>query len=791
MKGKRKYLLLCLMLCLILSFQACAPAEIEIRKASEFYRRYDAITDCEHEIGYADGDGWMAENGTVQIEGKLVEIPDLTLNAGAYKLRVEMTIDYNATHIDTVVGEIQVRDAETGETLSSFPVMRKDIPTVHVYTDIINVFPLYEQKTVDLVFLWEVNTMVKIRTVEMWSVTPAAILDPDKDAQRLMGTTETEIVENFKENALYYFDMNAYYRDVMSTSEYFYDMSNLLFTLQGLVNREKVRIWMNYSTNESDPYWLEQFTKEGGWLADREVITVQEPITLLTLFQDVFTGFVAWDNEVPATSNVAATICGVENRLPVRYRNQKGSIFHYLQQQFPDKDVKSLEGMFTGKGKIPDIGIESSGSAKNDAYLWAMEKYLNPGLTNKTLLAYHVDAYTDRENNGQMYYYDNTGGAFDNRQLSNKDYYIANKAFFFDLDTAGTVVASDDPGAPAGIDRVTLEKILRKQNELAGTEIITIGGFWPWSLDKYRENDSVHEHEMVLLFSAYNCILDPEAPGFTNLANGSVYMHYQGKESYVNLAKNKKQAELAENPPVLEKKNYLMLFMGDYDSSAWTNQLIVDNYLKDATRGNIPLVWPICPNNEAKVAHVYDAMYATQTEIDYFCYINSGLGQFTMDAMIDSDRPEGLNGTPEYYIEKTREAGLKYDLDLLGFMGAYSIPALEYFATLDVKGIANTWRPSEVRDINGVPIIHINNLAGYSLEEQASWLMNLAVRMKSKDGSYRPGVEANFIMVRAVVSSAASINSLYNYVRTEYPDYEFEAVDPYTFFELYAQRYGV
>jgi hypothetical protein len=78
-------------------------------------------------------------------------------------------------------------------------------------------------------------------------------------------------------------------------------------------------------------------------------------------------GVVLYDPAVPATSNIASTIAGVESLLPVAYRPAGGatSVYSQLVTSGLLQVKQSLVGMFNGN---------RTGSAKCDAYLWAKEK---------------------------------------------------------------------------------------------------------------------------------------------------------------------------------------------------------------------------------------------------------------------------------------------------------------------------------------------------------------------------------------------------------------------------------
>ena len=114
-----------------------------------------------------------------------------------------------------------------------------------------------------------------------------------------------------------------------------------------------------------------------------------------------------WDETVPATSNVAATICGVEDRLPVRYSKKINSLYHILTNEYRLEVKVNLTGMFKNRvsGKITGTNIDSTLSAKNDAYLWAKSKFLDTGKVNATVMANHLDAFSWDKSGLSMTYY--------------------------------------------------------------------------------------------------------------------------------------------------------------------------------------------------------------------------------------------------------------------------------------------------------------------------------------------------------------------------------------------------
>ena len=104
----------------------------------------------------------------------------------------------------------------------------------------------------------------------------------------------------------------------------FWDESQLVFALQGIVNRSQPRLFVRFIA-DADDFWWEQMTRAEGWLAGRKVENVTSVDDLLNRFRAEYRGVVVWDPRVPATSNLASTIAGCDDVLPMRYDIREGS----------------------------------------------------------------------------------------------------------------------------------------------------------------------------------------------------------------------------------------------------------------------------------------------------------------------------------------------------------------------------------------------------------------------------------------------------------------------------------
>jgi len=231
-----------------------------------------------------------------------------------------------------------------------------------------------------------------------------------------------------------------------------WDTAHLLAAIQGIANRESPTLFLRFM-KDTDDFWWNQLRKNGEWLNGRPVIKLKNLKEVLNQFKNEFKGVVVYDPKVPATCNLASTIAGVEDRLPLRYDKSKDSIYSMVTGLNYYKDVKKLinnngTSMFIGKGTIPETALQSTGSAKNDSYIWAKVNYLDKGLCSKQYMAYYIDSYWLKY-----------PGEFSQNTLFNHDIFIGKKAFFFDLDPWEDEAPVDDKNQKPGTDSKTLRSL--------------------------------------------------------------------------------------------------------------------------------------------------------------------------------------------------------------------------------------------------------------------------------------------------------------------------------------------
>lgn len=208
-------------------------------------------------------------------------------------------------------------------------------------------------------------------------------------------------------NKIIYFDLEKFESTLASSNEK-YDYMKAAFAIQGLVNRKQPILYYKYKSNgftfngkQMDDAWLEQLRKDSFKGYTVETYNSFDDVIKLANDLGVIRGVVLWDNDVPATSNVANTIAGVESLVPVRYdKSQQSFYYQFVSKQKLGKIKKNLVGKFKNISYLPDAklkaqesGIKSTGSPKNDAYLWAKKHYLDTKKARGNLMAYSQDAY--------------------------------------------------------------------------------------------------------------------------------------------------------------------------------------------------------------------------------------------------------------------------------------------------------------------------------------------------------------------------------------------------------------
>lgn len=571
-----------------------------------------------------------------------------------------------------------------------------------------------------------------------------------------------------------------------------HDITRLIVCFQGLYNKnfDTSNSMLHITRDSDDTFWYNYMSGEGMFLENHEVIDITSDEDFWELFGSIIKqhGIVLWDSNVPATANVATTICGVDGYLPVRYDTSEGSLYNVLIER--GVEVKySLVDKFTGSGKISDTDIDSTGSTKNDAYLWAIEKYLDK--TSKTHIAYVLDGAGCIPGN---YIYETSKAtqgvdAFWNA-IYNHDYFVMKEMFVFDLTINDTEAPCDDPDQVVGTDAATAVKLMKAYYEYRGGELAQLIGFPPWWMKYTTHHDlgnivaTTLEWDFTEFITTYNLIKEADAAMPCCMTNASVYNNFPLQESYENVAKNA-WLNNTEKEVFDENIRYFTIYMGDYDSSAWLKNKIPSFWSEDSARGTFPIAWGFNPNLSDRVPMVWDYIMRNQTEYDFLMAGDSGAGYVIPSALVNSsirDYPSAADEWVEYCATYYK----KFDLDITGFIINGNNPmeddVFEMYNKISPVGSFHNTNTSEMRLViyKGVPYLHMMN--GISnTPEQAT-----------VDAMYKYFTRnVNFAIFRTVQQNPtdlkATIDLFLKYTENKQTKYTYKYVDPYTLFDLIMQ----
>ncbi len=483
-----------------------------------------------------------------------------------------------------------------------------------------------------------------------------------------------------------------------------WDHCHAVATLQGIVNRDEPRLYIRFvdqGGKNVDDYWLNRMSEPGQWLAGRQRKVLPDIISLVNDYRSLIKGAVVYDERVPATSNLASTIAGAEDLIAVRYDAAPGSLYHHLVVEGPRLPVRvrlmNDDGspLFTGKGLIPGTETPSTGSAKCDAHLWMKHHYLDAGKVDAGFAGFYIDAYWMKVP---------TACVPNHHTLTNHDYFVAKRGWFFDLNTWAGEVPVDDKSQPLGTDLRTLKALQLSAYQHGGKDrMIHIGGFTPWAYKYTNEGMGGGKHggvptewEFSKIVSAYNAFVDADAIGLGAMANASFFMHYPLKASYPQRWVTRddliRRGYLTPKGEIrLEGRNFIIFYVGDYDSAAWLYQympLVWDH----PDRGRVPLMWSISPVLERRAPMVMDYLRRTASANDYFAAADNGAGYLNPGML---QEPRGVSGLPsglDAWARHCRVFYKRWDVTVTGFVidgyaPGLSKAGLDCYASFSPNGI--------------------------------------------------------------------------------------------------------
>jgi len=533
-----------------------------------------------------------------------------------------------------------------------------------------------------------------------------------------------------------------------------YDETVVAACIQGIVNRASPEL---YITSAGDPwpdYWLKLFAEAGGWMHGRPTKQIEGLEALMAWGKRRVNGAVIWDEEVPASLNVATTIAGVADAVVF-----SGTFAKKYLSRWKLPVLEDLRGRFTGK---------ETGSAKNDAYRWAIRRYLAAGRCAKHWLSLYEDAYAARAKADMSY-------------VVTRDWAVTHRSFVFDLSPWGDERPGDDPAQVPGTDLATYQQILAAQlKQTAGQEMTELSGFFAFS--KYSHvpgHNSIHEPvptewETVRLITPYNC--------YQNTVAGSCFN--QSFQCHAPFAPLKQHRPAIRQKPA--QKTYICILMADYDSATPLYSFMPKHW-DDKRRGEIPLIWGINPNLVETYPDIITHLYQTASPNDYFGADASAAGYMNPDRIAPQYMKLFIRHNLKFYRQLDMTISpmvLDWDQPTPEVKDAFNVFSPDGFATIVMDLHDEGGRGPDPQVWKGMPVMNLNNsTCNFSSIAQTAGAMSAAIGTPS-------GKRASFHFFRIVWTDPGQVADSINRLREERRDLDIEVSDPYNFFNLFKQFYG-
>ena len=532
-----------------------------------------------------------------------------------------------------------------------------------------------------------------------------------------------------------------------------YDESMAVACLHGIINRKSPMVYVVSTADKWPGYWLEVFSSEGRGLHGRQTRPLADLDALFALANGKVKGAIIWDPAVPASINVATTIAGVEDGIVLSPAYAE----KYLDRwKLPV--LKDLRGMFTGK---------ETGSAKNDAYRWAVREYLSKGLCSGHRLCLYEDSYSTRASGDAGY-------------VVTRDWAVKNRSFVYDLSPWGDEKPADDPDQPLGTDLATYHIILSEiLKQTAGREMTEVAGFFAFS--KYSnmpDHKSIHdpvptEWETVYVISPYNCYQNTVASSCFNQS-----FHSQAPSTPLKQHRPKVMQKL-------ENKTYICILMADYDS-ATPLYAFMPKHWSDKRRGTIPFLWGLNPNLVETYPDIIEYLYSTASENDYFGSDASAAGYMNPNRVKKEYLPLFIKHNKKFYEQLDMTLSpmvLDWDEPSASVKDAFTKFSPDGLATI-VMDMHNTGGRSPQPHVwKGMPVMNlINSVGQISSIEQAADTMSNSIPAQ-------PEGKPAFYFFRIVWTDPGQVIDSIELLTKKRPELNIEVADPYNFFNMFKECY--
>ena len=703
--------------------------------------------------------------------------------------------------------------ADERELLYSIPVLFTDYSNVNTMESHEYFYTNYNETAnvyVSFLCYYKYNVSFKIESLDIQAVSDSEYTENNNVKENFTTVNDREDLE-YDPDVLYVFDVNSYITKFRDTKDQL-DIASLIVAIQGIVNKDGDHLYLlylgdvpiNQYTMDTDQFWLDYLTSENQYLDGKELVTIYSLGEVLTLFKNQINGLIVWDNTVAATYNTAFTACGPDKLIPVHFDDSQNSVMNILRNDYGLKVKINLYGKFTGEGKVYGTDEDSTGSKKCDAYVWSIVNYLEKGRIDTRYVCEYMDAFTQDYDVRSISYIDlNASG------INGRDYYVAKNGFFLDLccfeaytDGKGP---NDDPDQGTTqiklykdelnmeqptvlMDYAILHRILLYCNIQNNGEPTRVGGYVPFTY-KYTEKgtatklevtDVGAENQWAKTYGTYNAFQAVESP----VSNTSIHSKVQLSDK----VKNNGDREKAETAVLQPDTNYVAVYMGDYDSTGWTANYLIQNIVYDNSIGNVPVCIGMFPILMEKIPMAYNYICEKIEQLPeekrdniYWVAGDNGFGYGNFSLLDDSSdyAIPGLVGSIESILDKTASILNPRGVDIMGF---FIITGTERMRTALAKAF-----PSGIVYSAGAMMQNVNIVKGDGIVEEGvpqfytngSGVHN-DVRVENLN-LVTSGT--SFTYVRAVMCDFASIEKVKNEATNQ--GYNVQFVDPYTFFKLY------
>ena len=584
-----------------------------------------------------------------------------------------------------------------------------------------------------------------------------------KDTRGLQAATDALITQHLytKEGALYVSNKlaatgsftvaeNVYFKVPAATGATRadkYDQSVAIACVQGIMNRESPhKVYLDCNTETLD--WLNVLSEEGRGLENVEWLELTGFDELLRFSKDYIKAVILWDPNVPATVNVACTMAGVEDGVAMT----KQMYETYKDLLDPDIQVFNLIGMFDGS---------ETGSAKNDAYRWAIRNYLETGRCSTDYLCSYIDSFTFRSSGNVSY-------------TVVRDWGVYQRAFVYDLSPWGDEAPLDDPDQTIGLDQETLLMIynymLEKTKDTAPYEVC---GFFEHQKYSQAGTNTTSIHGTVKTEWEYAALMTPYN-GYHNTCIDAAYNEsFHGLYDVKQLDSNRPDEYIDLEAGVV----YLCFFMGDYDSTH-----PVYRYLKqawdDSRRGDMPFAWAINPNLIETYPDLFEYYYETATPNDYFVSDASAAGYFMPSRVPDELWPTMLEHNLKYF-NLTDMSIAPMVLDNQGM----TADDLKWMSQIAPDGIGTVAQQSTYLYEDTVVTALLGG--GYDRYDPVVGAQNLSNVVNTQ--FFKSNSGASLCMLRCVWTTPTVMCEMVELYQEAHPNQKVVVVDIYNYFELVRQ----